>query len=81
MITVFLSCVCSLMMVGAFVAGVAFGYKLKGLKAEEVAQKAETEEAAKERKRMKEETDAFNSLMGYDINRAYGVKLQGSDDS
>ena len=65
----------ALIVVMAFVAGTVYGYKISaaarvGTDFQKLAD-ATVEEITKQRQQMKEENDAFNDLMGYDVNTAY----------
>ena len=65
----------ALIVVMAFVAGTVYGYKISaaahvGVHMQKLTD-ATVEEITKQRQQMKEENDAFNDLMGYDVNTAY----------
>ena len=65
----------ALIVVMAFVAGTVYGYKISaaaqvGVHMQKLTD-ATVEEITKQRQQMKEENDAFNNLMGYDVNTAY----------
>lgn len=67
----------ALLVIAAFIAGTAYGYKVSAAAkvGGEVAKltEATTKEVEEQRKRMKDDNEAFNTLMGYDVSAVYGT--------
>ena len=66
----------AILIILAFVVGTVYGYKISAAAkvGGEISKLAAstTEEITKQRQQMKDENEAFQSLMGYDIQTAYG---------
>ena len=88
MMEIMLGAISGTLTVLVFIIGVTFGYSFSGAAkvGGEMKKLAEvtTEEITKQRQQMKAENDAFNTLMGYDVNTAYGIgadlKSMASED-